>query len=93
MVYPYTKEHLTENDLKVLKHLKSIDNLFKRGNISISLFCDNGTVKVLKSVDEQDYEIDSFFHIVCDGGDPDGHGYLGIGTAEELEEYYEKLDI
>lgn len=35
MIYELTKEHLTEDDIKVIKHLKAIDNLFKKGNFSI----------------------------------------------------------
>lgn len=90
MVYTLTEEHLNEDDRKVLKHLKSIDNLFKKGNLTIQqLFVDNGTLIVTKVENGKEYEISNFYHITCDGGDPDRSVDLGIYSSEELEEYYE----
>ena len=90
MVYTLTEEHLNEDDRKVLKHLKSIDNLFKKGNLTIyQLFADNGHLIVTKLENDKEYMIDDFYHITCDGGDPDRSGDLGIHNSEELEEYYE----
>lgn len=93
MVYGLTKEHLTEDDLKVLKHLKAIDNLFKKGDLSISqLFVNCGTLTVAKMENDEEYEIDSFHNITCDGGDPDEYGRFGIHSSYELEEYYESKE-
>jgi len=70
---------LTDDDIKVIKHLKSIDNLFKRGNLTISeLFARCGTMCVIKRYDGDDYVIESFSNIVCDGGDPDSRGDSAI---------------
>ena len=93
MVYGLIKEHLTEDDLKVLKHLKAIDNLFKKGDLSISqLFVNCGTLTVTKMENGEDYEIDSFHNITCDGGDPYSCGRFGIHSNNELEEYYESKE-
>lgn len=93
MIYPLTKEHLTKDDLKVIKHLNAIDNLFKKGDLTIKqLFADNGTLKVIKTENNKEYEIDSFYQINCDGGDPDRFGYYGIRDSNELEEYYESKE-
>ena len=89
MVNELTKRHLTEDDLKVLKHLRSIDNLFKKGDLTIwGLFADNGTMKVLKTVYSEDYTVETFYDITCDGGDPDNSGRLGIRSDDELENLY-----
>ena len=75
---------LTEDDLKVIKHLKSIDNLFKRGNLTISmLFANAGTLQVLKEYNGLDYAIADFNHITCDGGDPDNYGKYGVHPYSE----------
>ncbi len=88
MVGELTKRHLTEDDLKVLKHLRSIDNLFKKGDLTIrGLFAD-GTMKVLKTVYSEDYTVETFYHITCDGGDPDHGGRFGIRSDDELENLY-----
>ena len=93
MIYQLTKEHLTEDDLKVLKHLKAIDNLFKKGDLTIyQLFMDNGTLKVTKIENDEEYEIDNFYNITCDGGDPDRCGNYGISNSDELEKYYESKE-
>ena len=93
MIYQLTEEHLTEDDLKVLKHLRSIDNLFKKGDLTIcQLFADNGTLVVTKIEKDEEYEIDAFIHITCDGGDPDRCGRFGIHSSDELEEYYESKE-
>lgn len=90
MVYTLTKEHLNEDDKKVLKHLKSIDNLFKKGNLTINqLFATNGTLIVTKLENDKEFEIDNFHNITCDGGDPDRYGDFGIYNSDELEQYYE----
>lgn len=93
MIYELTKKHLTEDDLKVLKHLRSINNLFRKGDLTIScIFADNGTLKALKRINDEDYEIESFIHVTCDGGDPDGNGCFGVHSDDELEEYYENME-
>ena len=93
MIYELTKEHLTEDDLKVIKHLKAIDNLFKKGNLSIcGLFATPDTIHVLKNVDGADYSVYGSTYIVSDGGDPDDYGDLGIHSASELEELYEQQE-
>lgn len=75
---------LTDDDLKVIKHLNAIDRLFKKGNLSINqLFVDNGTLSVTKKYDNTEYEIEGFNNIICDGGDPDRDGVYGIHN--ELE--------
>ena len=75
---------LTDDDIKVLKHLNAIDNLFKKGNLSIrQLFTDNGTMIVTKEYDGIEYEISSFCSIICDGGDPDRSGEFGIHQVRE----------
>jgi hypothetical protein len=92
------RKKLTDDDIKVLKHLQSIDNLFKKGNLNIfELFVDNGTMKVTILLDGIDYEIANFHHITCDGGDPDRYGCDGIHSYNELidkldEEYEEYED-
>ena len=75
--------NITDDDLKVLKHLKAIDKLFKKGDLTIcQLFIDNGTMNVTKEYDGGEFEIASFDNINCDGGDPDRcgdnaiHGYF-----------------
>lgn len=84
------RKKLTDDDVKVLKHLQSIDNLFKKGNLNISeLFADNGHMTVTIMLDGIEYEIADFFHITCDGGDPDRHGCDGIHSYDEL---IDKLD-
>ena len=93
MIYELTKKHLTEDDLKVLKHLRSIDNLFHKGDLTISrIFADNGTLKALKTINYEDYEIESFIHVTCDGGDPDRSGRFGVHSENELEEHYENME-
>lgn len=93
MVYGLTKKYLTEDDLKVLKHLKAIDNLFKKGDLSISeLFADNGTLIVTKMESGIEYEIDCFHCIACDGGDTDRDGRFAIHSADELEDYYDNIE-
>lgn len=90
MIYEFTKEHLTEDDLKVAKHLRAINNLFKKGNLSVSsIFVDNGTLKLMKNIENRDYTVEDYHHITCDGGDPDRYGKFGIYSQEELEELYE----
>lgn len=75
---------LTEDDLKVIKHLKSIDNLFKRGNLTISqLFANTSSMQVLKRYNGEDYVISEFGNIDCDGGDPDMMGPFGIRPYSE----------
>lgn len=94
MVYGLTKEHLTEDDLKVIKHLNAIDNLFKKGDLTISqLFADNARLIVTKMENNVEYEIDSFPNITCDGGDPDRYGEFGIYSSDELEEYYDRYEV
>ena len=79
------KKRLTDDDIKVLKHLQSINNLFKKGNLNISeLFADNGHMKATVMYDEIEYEIADFFYITCDGGDPDRRGCDGIHSYDEL---------
>ena len=90
MIYECTKEHLTEDDLKVVKHLRAINNLFRKGNLTVSgLFADNGNLKLLKTVNGKDYAVEDYNNITCDGGDPDRYGDLGIYSQEELDELYE----
>jgi len=92
-MFPLTKEHLTEDDIKVIKHLRSIDRLFKKGNLSISqLFVDNDILMVTKIVDDHEYEVESFNDITCDGGDPDRYGQWGLHDAYELESLYEEQE-
>jgi len=82
---------LTNDDVKVLKHLQSIDNLFKKGNLNISeLFADNGHMVVTTMLDGIEYEIADFYHITCDGGDPDRRGADGIHSYNELVDKLEK---
>lgn len=93
MIYEYTKEHLTEDDLKVVKHLRAINNLFKKGDLTVSsLFADNGTLKLIKLVDGKDYTVEDYSNITCDGGDPDRYGALGIYSQDDLEELYEQQE-
>lgn len=78
---------LTDDDLKVIKHLKSINKLFKTGRLTINqLFIDNGTLTVTIIYDEKEYEIQSFPSIICDGGDPDRTGEFGIREQSEFIE-------
>lgn len=82
---------LTDDDVKVLKHLQSINNLFKKGNLNIyELFADNGHMKATIMYDEIEYEIADFFYITCDGGDPDRRGADGIHSYNELVDKLEK---
>lgn len=75
---------LTDDDIKVFKHLKAIDNIFKRGNLTISeLFCYAGTMEILKRYDGYEYTIADFPHITCDGGDPDNYGESGVHPYSE----------
>ena len=75
---------LTDDDLKVIKHLNAINRLFKKGDLSIrQLFVNNSNLHVTKIYDNIEYEIAGFGNIVCDGGDPDSDGRFGIRT--ELE--------
>ena len=84
------RKKLTDDDVKVLKHLQSIDNLFKNGNLNISeLFADNGHMTVTTMLNGIEYEIADFYHITCDGGDPDRCGFYGIHSYDEL---IDKLD-
>jgi len=93
MIYECTKEHLTEDDLKVVKHLIAINNLFKKGNLTVSsLFADNGNLKLIKTVDGKDYTVETYDYVTCDGGDPDSYGDLGIYSQNDLEELYEKQE-
>ena len=79
---------LTDDDLKVIKHLSAIDRLFKKGNLSIQqLFVDNGNLAVTKVYDDRgEYEIKGFHNIMCDGGDPDRSGEFGIRPEFEWVE-------
>ena len=93
ILYPNIKRNLTEDDLKVIKHLTSINKLFKKGNLSIEmLFVDNGCFKVIKEVDGKEYEVAWFGDITCDGGDPDIYGVNGIYSSDELETLYDEQD-
>lgn len=93
MIYPLTKEHLTKDDLKVIKHLNAIDNLFKKGDLTISqLFSNCGILYALKNIDGQDYKVCSFYNITSDGGDCDDYGRYGAMNESELEEYYESKE-
>lgn len=79
---------LTEDDLKVIKHLRAIDNIFKRGNLTISqLFANTSCMQVLKNYNGEDYAISEFHNIDCDGGDPDMMGPFGV------HEYIEWIDL
>ena len=81
------RKKMTDDDIKVLKHLKSIDNLFKKGNLNIyELFVNNGHMEPTILLDGEEYEIESFNNIKCDGGDPDRSGRFG------LHSYYELID-
>lgn len=92
-MYPLTKEHLTKDDLKVIKHLNAVDKLFKNGDLSISqLFVNCGILYALKNIDGQDYKVCSFTNITADGGDIDDYGRLGALSESELEEYYESKE-
>ena len=85
------KEHLTEDDIKILKHLQAIDNLFKKGNINIEeLFADNGHLLATIRYKGYEYEIEDFYHITCDGGDVDKYGKNGILSYNELIDELEK---
>jgi hypothetical protein len=65
--------------------------LFKKGGLTIrGLFADNGTMKVLKTVDSEDYTVETFYNISCDGGDPERDGRFGIHSDDELEKLYEQ---
>ena len=94
IIYPETKKVLTEDDKKIIKHLNTIDNLFKKGNTSIRFFNEPGHVLVTTVIDDLEYEITSFSNIPQDGGDPDtsaNHSGLGvIYSADELEELLEE---
>ena len=82
---------LTDDDVKVLKHLQSIDNLFKKGNLNIcEIFCNNGHIEPTIEIDGEEYEIASFNNIKCDGGDPDNYGRFGLHTYYDLVEKLEK---
>ena len=75
---------LTEDDLKVIKHLKAIDNIFKRGDLSIrNIFVNAGCLKVLKSYNGIDYSVSDFDYIICDGGDTDDFGENCIHSHRE----------
>lgn len=90
MVFELTSQHLSVDDFKVLKHLRAINNLFKKGCLTINqLFVDNGNLAVTKIEDGLEYKINTFYDIDCDGGDPDRFGKDGLYSPDELEEYYE----
>ena len=57
---------LTEDEKKIIRALHRIDNLFKNGDVNISLFANSGTMEVIK--DEKIID-DDLFYIKCDGGD------------------------
>ena len=79
------KKTLTEDDLKVIKHLSAIDNLFKKGNTSIRLFAGpTAYIYVTTVKDGQEYELCSFGNIPHDGGDCDwGFGYGCIASQDD----------
>lgn len=84
------RKKLTDDDVKVLKHLQSIDNLFKKGNLNIhEIFCNNGLMEPTILLDGEEYEIGSFNNIRCDGGDADGYGRFGLHSYYELLEKFE----
>ena len=84
------KKRLTDDDIKVLKHLRSIDNLFKKGNLNIhEIFCNNGHMEPTILLDGEEYEIGSFNNIRCDGGDPDSYGRFGLHSYYDLLEKLE----
>ena len=83
------KKRLTDDDLKVIKHMVAIDNLFKKGDTSIRLFSAPYHILITKIEDEQEYELFSFGHIPHDGGDPDyGFGYGCIASPEDYVNEY-----
>lgn len=89
------RKKLTDDDIKVLKHLQSIDNLFKKGNLNIyEIFCNNGFMEPTIEIDGEEYEIASFHNIRSDGGDPDHYGRFGLRSyydlIKKLDEEYEE---
>lgn len=75
---------LTEDDIKVIKHLKAIDNLFKRGNLSVyEIFANTGGIVLLKNYNGEDYVVAECGYINADGGDPDMMGPFGIHPYSE----------
>lgn len=84
---------LTDDDLKVIKHLNAINRLFKKGDLSINqLFVGNGHLNVTKIYDNIEYEIAGFDNITCDGGDPDRYGEFGIRTELDWVEIMNEND-
>lgn len=64
--------YLNEDDVKILKHLHAIDNIFKNKNPNIShLFGFAGTLNTCIKLNGEEWCFDSFINIPCDGGDPD----------------------
>lgn len=83
---------LTDDDEKIIKHLNSINRLFKKGDFSINqLFVDNGNLYVTKIYDGKEYEIADFQFIRCDGGDPDREGMFAIHNNLEWLKKIEDL--
>lgn len=79
------EELLTDDDKKIIKHLSSIDRLFKKGNVNLcELFANNGHLCVTIMYNGIEYEIESFDHITCDGGDCSPFGTDGIHWNSEL---------
>ena len=85
------KKVLTEDDLKVIKHLTAIDNIFKKGNTSVRLFSGPCRIYVTTVKDDQEYELFSFGNIPHDGGDPDW-GLGGYGTIASPEDFIATLE-
>lgn len=77
--------YLNEDDVKILKHLQAIDNIFKNKNPNISnLFAFAGTLETCIELNGEEWCFDSFINIPCDGGDPNG---------TELRQEYELTEL
>lgn len=83
--------YLNEDDVKILKHLQAIDNIYKNKNPNIShLFAFAGTLETCIELNGEEWCFDSFNHIPCDGGDPNQtelrQEYELSKLLEEMEE-------
>ena len=83
--------YLNEDDVKIIKHLQAIDNIFKKKNPNIShLFAFAGTMEACIELNEEEWCFDSFIYIPCDGGDPNGtelrQDYELSKLLDEMEE-------
>lgn len=81
--------HLNDNDLKIIKHLNAINNIFKNKDTNIShLFAFAGTMHICIDLDGEEWCFDSYINIPCDGGDPNREE---LRQEYELSEYLDRI--